>query len=230
MRWIVKSVLGALLLCAASLWAADQPRVYVSDSRSWEVGGGTVGVDGALGGSGGGGARPQTAEIIKTFNERCRNVIINDKRDRADYRVLLDHEGGKSPINKDNKIAIFNRDGDMIFSRSTRSLGNAVQDGCSAIIRDWTHRPKANAEVEVSPAEKLAAGESAVANVMVTSNPVGADIEVDGAFVGSTPSTINLQPGDHDVSVKKAGFQMWNRKIHVTGGNVNLSAELEKPR
>ena len=80
-----------------------------------------------------GGARPQTAEIIKTFNERCPEVTVTMNKDKADFIVLLDHEGGKGYARKDNKVAVFSKDGDAIFSKSTRELGNAVKDACEAI-------------------------------------------------------------------------------------------------
>lgn len=81
-----------------------------------------------------GGARPQTAETLKTFGERCPGVIMTNNKDRADYLVTLDHEGGKGYARKDTKIAVFNKDGDMVFSNSTRSIGSAVKDACTAII------------------------------------------------------------------------------------------------
>lgn len=56
----------------------------------------------------------------------------------------------------------------------------------------------------------------------------GADIEVDGSFMGNTPSVIELTPGDHVVTVKKSGYKPWERKLKVTGGEIHLSAELEK--
>jgi diacylglycerol kinase family enzyme len=60
-------------------------------------------------------------------------------------------------------------------------------------------------------------------------DPPGADIEIDGNFVGNTPSEIEVAEGEHTVTVKKAGFKDWERKLRVTGGsNVNLSAKLEK--
>jgi PEGA domain len=56
--------------------------------------------------------------------------------------VVLDHEGGKGYLRRRNKIAVFNKDGDAIVSRSTRSLGNSVQGGCEVIVADWTgHTP-----------------------------------------------------------------------------------------
>ncbi len=67
------------------------------------------------------------------------------------------------------------------------------------------------------------------AKLQLESNPSGADIDVDGNFVGSTPSDIQVSEGEHIVSVKKAGFTNWERKVKVSAGsNVHLSAELEK--
>jgi hypothetical protein len=37
-----------------------------------------------------------------------------------------------------------------------------------------------------------------------------------------------LNIGEHTVSVKKNGYKAWERKIKITGGNINLAAELEK--
>jgi hypothetical protein len=61
----------------------------------------------------------------------------------------------------------------------------------------------------------------------IASTPAGADIEVDGGFVGNTPSTIEVALGDHTITVSKSGFKSWERKLKVTGGSVNLTAELE---
>jgi PEGA domain len=52
------------------------------------------------------------------------------------------------------------------------------------------------------------------------------DIEVDGNFVGSTPSTLNLAPGKHEIVVKKTGYQDWTRSMMVGSGAVRLSAEM----
>jgi hypothetical protein len=67
-----------------------------------------------------------------------------------------------------------------------------------------------------------------LATVAITSTPAGAEISVDESFVGNTPSLLSLQPGEHLISVQKNGFQIWERKIKVSGGNVNLTAELTK--
>ncbi len=111
---------------------ARQARVYITDSDSWEASGGFAGAGaagaGGIAGGGSGGARPQTAEIMKTFGDRCQRVTVTINRDRADYIVILQHEGGKDLFRKDNKLAVFDKEGDMILSNSTRSLGNAVKE------------------------------------------------------------------------------------------------------
>ena len=70
---------------------------------------------------------------------------------------------------------------------------------------------------------------SASAKLQLESDPPGADIEVDGSFVGNTPSDVQVAEGDHTVTVKKAGFSDWERKLKITAGSsVHLSAALEK--
>jgi len=68
---------------------------------------------------------------------------------------------------------------------------------------------------------------TAQASLSIDSTPPGADIEVDGAFVGNTPSTISVPSGNHEVVLKKKGFNSWTRKMNVTGGSVHVSAEME---
>jgi len=68
---------------------------------------------------------------------------------------------------------------------------------------------------------------TAEAQLQVTSTPDGADIEIDGGFVGNTPSSVGVVPGQHQLSVKKTGFKPWERKITVSSGQVNVNAVLE---
>ncbi len=144
MKTLRSLCLTLLALLPAAAWAQDKPRVFVTESQSWSsTGGGLVVATGgviAAGRRGRGGARPQTAEIIKTFNERCGGCAVTMNKEKADYVVILDHEGGKSLIRHDNKFALFNKDGDAIGSGSTRSLGTAVKEACQALTRDWKSR------------------------------------------------------------------------------------------
>src|SRR5713101_5930528 len=122
-------------------------RIYVSDSQSWEMTGGWGSANGSGGGHESGGARPQTAEIIKTFNQRCPEYTVTNNKDRANYAVILDHEDGKGALRRRNMVAVFNRDGDAIFSDSTRELGNSVKDACAAITKDQASQKKEQAGI-----------------------------------------------------------------------------------
>jgi CRISPR/Cas system-associated exonuclease Cas4 (RecB family) len=70
---------------------------------------------------------------------------------------------------------------------------------------------------------------TSTAKLQIDSTPAGADIEVDGSFVGSTPSDVQVAEGDHTVVVKKSGFKNWERKLKSSAGSsVHISSDLEK--
>jgi hypothetical protein len=67
------------------------------------------------------------------------------------------------------------------------------------------------------------------AAVSFTSTPNGADVIIDGKYAASTPSTLQLVAGDHQVSIEKGGFKAWQRTATVTAGSsITMSATLEK--
>ena len=222
---------------------ADAPRVFVTDSQSWSIAGSSGGSGGNYGGAMAGGARPQTAEIIKTFGERCPQVTVNNIQGKADYIVLLDHEGGKGVLRHKNKVAVFARvSGDSIVSKSTLSLGGSVQDACEAISHDWAAhgseirsasaaaQSKAAPLIPPAPAASSPPATSATGKLSVASTPSGADIEIDGSFVGNTTSDVQVMEGEHSVTVKKTGFKDWQKMLRVSAGsNVHLNTELEQP-
>jgi hypothetical protein len=222
---------------------ANAARVFITDSQSWSIAGAGGGANGAYGSTVAGGARPQTAEIIKTFGQRCPQVVINNIQTKADYIVLLDHEGGKGWARHKNKVAVFTRvSGDSIVSKSTVSLGGSVQEACEAITADWTAhgtairaaaaappaaQPSGNGGTGVAPVQVERSSTAAPAQLQIASIPDAADIEIDGSFVGNTPSTVGVAAGQHQISVKKSGFKPWERKIAVSSGQVNVNAALE---
>jgi PEGA domain len=68
-----------------------------------------------------------------------------------------------------------------------------------------------------------------LATVAFKSTPSGADITVDGNFVGSTPTSLHLAPGDHSILLQKTGFKDWSRTLTVSeGGNQTIDAALDQ--
>jgi hypothetical protein len=69
----------------------------------------------------------------------------------------------------------------------------------------------------------------ALSSVDVKSTPDGAEITVDDKYMGSTPSTLKLSPGDHKIKLEKSGFKSWERTLAVgAGGTANVNATLDK--
>jgi len=73
-----------------------------------------------------------------------------------------------------------------------------------------------------------AAASSTQATMRIESTPPGADVELDGAFAGDTPSEVGVAAGEHSVRVTKSGYKAWERKIRISTGTVKVTAELEK--
>jgi hypothetical protein len=68
---------------------------------------------------------------------------------------------------------------------------------------------------------------AALSEVTVDANQPNCDIEVDGTFVGNTPSQLSLATGKHVVTIKKKGYADWSRTVMVSGSDIHLSADLQ---
>src|SRR6266566_4571683 len=87
--------------------------------------------------------------------------------------------------------------------------------------------PAATPNARPTDTPPVSPDQAAGAQLEVSSTPDGADIEIDGNFVGSTPSTVGVAAGPHQLSIKKAGFKPWERKITVSSGHIKIDATLE---
>lgn len=62
-----------------------------------------------------------------------------------------------------------------------------------------------------------------------SSTPQGAEISLDGRYVGSTPSVLSLSTGPHAVAISLPGFALWKRDLTVSSGSeLSVNAVLEK--
>jgi len=144
-------------------------------------------------------------------------TIFHGRREKNEIRLLVQDDEGKL------KVEHWPIAGTVAFNAAPPNPSPAVPG-----------QPTSDSKAaEVSPAAAAAAAPVGRvltrADVHTDSNPSGADIEVDGSFVGNTPSDIQITGGDHTVAVKKKGFKDWERKLKVSGGSsVHLNAELEK--
>jgi len=73
------------------------------------------------------------------------------------------------------------------------------------------------------PSQPAASGK-----ISITSIPAGADIEIDGVFLGNTPSDLAIAEGKRVVRITKKGYQPYERTLQVQpGGSQRISAELD---
>src|SRR5579884_552347 len=129
--------LAAVILCAFAVTAvaADKPRVFITESCAPQAS-----ADATAGDAKGelnfiGGTSPQSMEVMKAFVRQCPAVVVTSSRDKADYIVVLDHEepNPTTLFVHGNKVAVFNRGNDLIYTTSTHLLGSAVKGACAAI-------------------------------------------------------------------------------------------------
>jgi len=71
--------------------------------------------------------------------------------------------------------------------------------------------------------------DSEFSSVTIKSIPDGAEISIEGKFAGFTPSTLRLKLGEYRISIKQAGYLLWERTMTLKAGeNITVDATLEK--
>lgn len=110
----------------------------------------------------------------------------------------------------------FNFEKILLDQLDAQSRQAASADLDKAIIQLPTEAPK--------PVESAAKPQ-----LTITSEPSGAEIDIDGEFIGSTPTTVTAKQGKVVVKVKKVGFQPWERTLTLNPGDKRtLNAEMVK--
>jgi hypothetical protein len=174
-------------------------------------------------------------EMSKDFEEVCPSVRITITQQMADYTVLLNHiEIGL--FVRDNQFQLADKNGDLLSkTKEGGSIKGGVKKVCDLISANWAKTkgqgsPSAAETPAPSPAPDTVAQSAPVqpaAELVIASAPDGADIEIDGGFVGNTPSSVETAAGEHLVVIHKKGFKDWQRKVKVSGGSITLRAELD---
>jgi hypothetical protein len=101
--------------------------------------------------------------------------------------------------------------------------GGGITEMSQQDYKEW----KAKRALAKAGLEGDASAPAALSKLSVASTPDSAEIEVDGEFVGNTPSVLELDPGEHSIAVKKSGYKAWEKNIKLTAGEIKLNAELE---
>lgn len=93
--------------------------------------------------------------------------------------------------------------------------------------RDWLEYPDLVAVLENGKLLSVDRRAPAPVAVKVSSEPAGAEVYLDGSFVGSTATVLQLRPGTYRLAVKSPGYQDWRRDLKVLPANeLNVNARL----
>ena len=152
-------------------------------------------------------------QVIRS-NARNQTYPARWKKPQHELEVLapdIGHEGKYLTCDMNTSV----RDG--VYERKSSGVFEISQ-------ADYQAR---KAKAETAAASQAATSSAAVSKISVTSNPASAEIDVDGEFMGTTPSVLQLDVGEHTIALHKAGFKIWQRKMKVVAGEIKLSADLE---
>jgi len=109
-------------------------------------------------------------------------------------------------------------------------VGHAASNPALTETTETTQPAASGAEEGKVRAPSQAAGVTAEAvKCRFTSVPPGADITLDGRYVGSTPSVLSLSSGVHSIAISLPGFAHWSREMTVSSdAELTVNAILEK--
>ncbi len=104
-------------------------------------------------------------------------------------------------------------------------VSSQAQDASITQGSDLTAFINGNQQLDLT---RLRAAGGPTTTIKITSTPANAEVTLDGRLAGSTPSSLRATSGDHVIVVRMAGFQPWQKKVHVDAEPVNLDVALYK--
>ena len=146
-----------------------------------------------------------------------RNAKGKEKRQL--YQLMA--AGAVSPANTAMQRANAPRNAAPAVTGST-ATGSAAGVPAPASVAAPVNAPVAGKQATTETGEKVRCNFS--------STPPGAEITLDGKYVGNTPSEIAVGAGSHTVVYSLPGFTEWKRDLTVMAGSaLTVSAILQKP-
>jgi len=135
--------------------------------------------------------------------------------------------GSHADIRKGTMLSAY-VDGDHEVVVTLLRLSAKAENPPAAPPLSETTEPEAAQPSSPSPSSSRASATEEPCTLVVKSNPQGAEILVDGEYVGNTTSTLRLAAGEHTIAIRKAGFDTWQRTMTASaGGNVSIDAPLK---
>jgi hypothetical protein len=194
--------IAALIAASSSNALAEEhrPRVFITDSESWEVVGSAAGSGGSFASRTQGGARPQTSASHAAVSTSVAAPAASQSFQPTPMKT--------DPVQGAAFVA-----------------PAAVKT--NPVIPVQT--PAQTMPAPVPEKTTAAASSLSTGTVSVTSDPDGAEIFVDSVGYGHAPSILKLATGKHSIQLVRQGFKDWTSDLNVRENSiVNVTARLEK--
>jgi len=178
---------------------------------------------------------PATGEVTqgvasKTLGRAGRlSFTINDIKLR---------NGGKVPVRAFNRTSGENRAGEMVDLMLNMPIAAApffllIHGTNTTFPRGTEITAFVNGDQRLDLASFVAApsaetaGDELKTALQISSTPDDAQVQIDGAAAGSTPLSVTVMAGKHEISIKKAGYSDWSKTLYVSGDTAHVEAVLE---
>jgi len=171
---------------------------------------------------------------VAALSGPCCNVTINL------LEMALSQTLTKGGFDLSATVTVADAAGQQLYFKGYHGEGRAMASGMKKLLAKAAENLAENIandpELIRLLTEKRAASAAAVASSAVSAAPVavkigsipaGAEIEIDGAFSGNTPSTFKLAPGSYRVALAMEGYEKWERTMKVGDApSISVNAEL----
>jgi hypothetical protein len=167
------------------------------------------------------------------FQGRLRegSLAIADGDKSHDYRLLTSAYVGPLPGSQPAAPAQgagSSVSGSSIGPSPSSSAGSAPVRSEAPTRATGSDKAAAVKPEGASPDSNASCAPAAGACVTFVSEPQGADIYVDGKFVGNTPSMLNLAIGSHEIRIESEHFKPWTRTLETSAGSkITVRAPLQ---
>jgi PEGA domain len=179
----------------------------------------------------------ETLDLEVSEDIRLGDVVVVPKGSPASASVTNLRSGGnvKGGWVDINLDSVTLPDGEHVPIRASKQrplltdqssiVSSQAQDASISQGADLTAFVNGNQQIDLT---RMRAAGGATITIKVTSSPSNAEVSLDGKVAGSTPSLMRVTSGDHVVVVRMAGFQAWQKKVHVEAESVVLDVALYK--
>lgn len=184
---------------------------------------------------------PKSSTAIGTVTEAAPNVRLADT-EKAAVRAVKDAKGGGHTGGMTAGIVatgllfwpaapffLFMHGKDITVPKGAEVTAYVNGDMKLVEAKFTSPSPDTSAAAATSSSSVGASSTSGFGTIEVHSNPDGAEVYADGQFIGDSPATLKLAPGQHAIKVTLTGFKDWTRDLTVqAGSDAHLIANLEK--